>query len=472
MAKKMASLKEKKYHFIAAGGVGMSALARILLEKGLNVSGSDLKESKYTKLLRNLGAEIFTGQDAKNIKSDMTIVISSAISEDNPELKEARRLNLEILHRSDMLKIISDDFSDNKDALFFGFSGTHGKTTTSGLCSYVMSKAGLKPSYAVGGIIPDINDNSKYDSDKIFIAELDESDGTIVKYRPNVNVINNLSFDHPDFYKNGMQDIYNTFKKYIDRTASNAILITNADNDGSVEFMKIMNNRKFFTFGLEKDADYMAKNIEFTGFSSKFDIFVKGNFKITMELSVPGIHNIYNALAVFATLDLTGFAPEKYVQHFKTFSGMGRRFQTVAEFDGIKVIDDYAHHPEEIKTTLSGLASYKGGRKIAVFQPHRFTRLQGLWNDFLNAFEDVDKIFVTDVYNACEEPIEGINSENFIKDLKKTNSNCEYAAGDMKEVATAVYKDLKAGDVVITLGAGTVTGVGKYLKEINEKIKL
>lgn len=468
----MTNSKEKKYHFIAAGGVGMSALARILLEKGCIVTGSDLNESKYTKLLRDLGAEIFTGQKAENIKPDMTIVISSAISEDNPELKEARRLNLEVLHRSDMLKIISDEFSDDKDALFFGFSGTHGKTTTSGLCSYVMSKSGLKPSYAVGGIIPDINDNSKYESDKIFIAELDESDGTIVKYRPDVNVINNLSYDHPDFYKNGMEDIYKTFKKYIDGTSEKAILVTNADNDGCVEFMKRMNNRKFVTFGLEKDADYMAKNVDFTGFSSKFDIFVNGNFKVSMELSVPGIHNVYNALAVFAALDLTGFNPKEFVQHFKTFSGMGRRFQTVAEFDGIKVIDDYAHHPEEIKTTLSGLASYKGGRRIAVFQPHRFTRLQGLWNDFLSAFDTVDKVYVTDVYNACEQPIDGINSENFIKDLKKKVSDCEYISGDMEKVAEKVYNDLKSGDVVITLGAGTVTKVGKYLKEINEKIKL
>lgn len=468
----MTKSKEKKYHFIAAGGVGMSALARILLEKGCIVTGSDLNESKYTKLLRDLGAEIFTGQKAENIKPDMTIVISSAISEDNPELKEARKLNLEVLHRSDMLKIISDEFSDDKDALFFGFSGTHGKTTTSGLCSYVMSKSGLKPSYAVGGIIPDINDNSKYESDKIFIAELDESDGTIIKYRPDVNVINNLSYDHPDFYKNGMEDIYKTFKKYIDGTSEKAILVTNADNDGCVEFMKRMNNRKFVTFGLEKDADYMAKNVDFTGFSSKFDIFVNGNFKVSMELSVPGIHNVYNALAVFAALDLTGFNPKEFVQYFKTFSGMGRRFQTVAEFDGIKVIDDYAHHPEEIKTTLSGLASYKGGRRIAVFQPHRFTRLQGLWNDFLSAFDTVDKVYVTDVYNACEQPIDGINSENFIKDLKKKVSDCEYISGDMEKVAEKVYNDLKSGDVVITLGAGTVTKVGKYLKEINEKIKL
>lgn len=460
----MDTLRDKKYHFIAAGGVGMSALAKFLLEKGCIVSGSDISESKYVKLLRKLGAEIFIGQKAENIKPDMTIVVSSAISEENPELKEARKLNLEVLHRSDMLQLISDEFSKDKNAVFFGFSGTHGKTTTSGLCSYVLAKAGKHPSYAVGGIIPEISDNSKFDSDKIFIAELDESDGTIVKYSPDVNVINNLSYDHPDFYKNGMQDIYATFKKYIDNTDENAVLITNADSEGCLEFMKIMSDRKFITFGLD-NADYTAKNIVFDGFSSKFDIYYKDTFKTSMEMSIPGIHNVYNALAVYAALDIKGLEPEKMTEYFKTFSGMGRRFQTVAEFNGIKVIDDYAHHPEEIQTTLSGLTSYKDGRVIAVFQPHRFTRLKGLWNDFLNAFDTVDKLFVTDVYQASEEPIEGINSENFVKDLKI--KDCKYIEGDMKNVAKKIYGDLKQGDVVITLGAGTVTQVGGYLKKIS-----
>ena len=465
----MDNLTKNRYHFIAAGGVGMSALAKFLLEKGCNVSGSDISESKYVKLLRNLGAEIFIGQKAENIKPDMIIVVSSAISEDNPELKEARRLNLPVLHRSDMLQLISDDFAKDKNALFFGFSGTHGKTTTSGLCSYVLAKAGKHPSYAVGGIIPEIADNSKFDSDKIFIAELDESDGTIVKYTPDVNVINNLSYDHPDFYKNGMSDIYATFKKYIDGTSEDAVLITNADSEGCNEFMQIMKNRKFITFGLD-NADYTAKNIVFDGFSSKFDIYYKDEFKTSMEMSIPGVHNVYNALAVFAALDVKGFEPKNFVEHFKTFSGMGRRFQTVAEFNGVKVIDDYAHHPEEIKTTLSGLSAYNNGRVIAVFQPHRFTRLQGLWKDFLKAFDTVDKLYVTDVYHACEEPIDGINSANFVKDLKL--KDCKYVAGDMKEVAKSIYGDLKQGDIVITLGAGTVTQVGGYLQKISRNEEL
>lgn len=460
------ALKDKQFHFIAAGGVGMSALAKFLLEKGCEVTGSDISESKYVKMLKNMGADIKIGQKAKNISPNMTVVVSSAISEENPELKEARRLNLEVLHRSDMLKLISDDFSTDEKAIFFGFSGTHGKTTTSGLCSYVLSKSGKHPSYAVGGFIPEINDNSKFDSDKIFIAELDESDGTIVKYRPDVNIINNLSYDHPDFYKNGMSDIYATFKKYIDNTAENAILIVNNDSEGCREFVSLMPERHFVTFGLN-EADYTAKNIEFNGFSSTFDIYCKEEFRVKMKLSVPGIHNVYNAVAVFAALDLKGFHPEEMLEHFKTFTGMGRRFQKVAEFNGIKVYDDYAHHPEEIGTTLQSVSSYKGGRVVAIFQPHRFTRLQSLWNDFLNVFNTVDKIFVTDVFHACEEPIAGVNSENFVKEL--TNKDKTYVCGDMQTVAEQIYPTLKDGDLVITLGAGTVTQIGGILKKLSEK---
>lgn len=462
----MTDIKNKKFHFIAAGGVGMSALAKYLLEKGCTVSGSDIAENKYVKMLREMGADIKTTQVAENIKPDMTVVISTAISEDNPELKEARRLKLDVLHRSDMLKLISDEFSERKDAIFFGFSGTHGKTTTSGLCSYVLNKAGKRPSYAVGGTVPELDNNSKYDSDKIFVAELDESDGTIVKYKPDVNVVNNLSFDHPDFYKNGMSDILKTFKQYLSNTAEDAVIIINADNEGCQNLAEMMPDRKFYTFGLS-DADYMAKNVEFDGFSSKFDIYKGNRFITDMEISVPGVHNVYNTLAVFAALDIKRMHPEQMCDYFKTFSGMGRRFQKVAEFNGVRVIDDYAHHPEEIKTTLSGLTSYKGGRVIAVFQPHRFSRLKSLWKDFLGAFDTVDKLIVTDVYHACEKPINGINSANFVKDMQ--HKDCKYVAGDMETVARELYPELQSGDLVITLGAGTVTQVGKHLKHISEE---
>ncbi len=262
-----------------------------------------------------------------------------------------------------------------------------------------------------------------------------------------------------------MSDIYKTFKKYIDNTAEDSLIITNTDSEGCREFIKLLPERNFVTFGLN-DADYVAKNIEFNGFSSKFDIYCDGEFRVKMELSVPGIHNVYNALAVFAALDLKGFHPEEMLEHFKTFTGMGRRFQKVTDFNGVNVYDDYAHHPEEIGTTLQSVASYEGGRVVAIFQPHRFTRLKSLWNDFLNVFNTVDKIFVTDVFHACEEPIDGINSENFVKELK--NEDKTYVGGDMQTVAEKIYPTLRKGDLVITLGAGTVTQIGGFLKKLSE----
>ena len=457
--------KDRHFHFIAAGGVGMSALAKYLIERGYRVSGSDISESKYTKMLQNMGAEITIGHDPNVIKKGMTIVVSSAIHRDNPELVRAEELNLPILHRSDMLLEISKEFSENKDAVFFGFSGTHGKTTTSGLCSFLLNKSGHNPSYAVGGTIQNIGNNSAFGSEKIFVAELDESDGTIVKYRPDVNVINNLSFDHPDFYKNGMSDILKTFAQYINNTDKDAIVVTNNDNDGCKDLLEMIDDRKTVTFAVKNDAVYMAKNIIFDGFSSKFDVYKHNEKLCAIELSVPGEHNVYNALAVFAALDVKGFNPCSMLAYFKEFTGMGRRFQQKAKFNGITVIDDYAHHPEEIKTTLNALSGYKKGRVIAVFQPHRFSRLQRFWNEFLTAFDFADKLVVTDVYYASEEPIEGVNSEAFSKEL--THKNSEYISGDISHVAEILYHELKQGDVVITLGAGTITKLGDELLKIS-----
>lgn len=461
--------KDSHFHFIAAGGVGMSALAKYLIERGFKVSGSDISESKYTRMLEDMGAEITIGHDASVIKKGMTIVVSSAIHSDNPELVKAKELNLTILHRSDMLLEISKEFSQNKNAVFFGFSGTHGKTTTSGLCSYLLNRAGHNPSYAVGGTIQNIGNNSAFGSDKIFVAELDESDGTIVKYKPDVNIINNLSFDHPDFYRNGMSDILKTFTQYINSTDKDAIVVTNNDNDGCKDLLKMIDKRKVVTFALKNDADYTAKNIIFDGFGSKFDIFRHGQKFCEIELTVPGEHNVYNALAVFAALDVKGFEPASMTGYFKEFKGMGRRFQQKAEFNGIKVIDDYAHHPEEIKTTLNALSGYKNGRVIAVFQPHRYSRLQRFWNDFLTAFDSADKLVVTDVYNASEEPLDGVNSCNFSKELK--HKNYEYISGDISCVAEVLYPELKCGDVVITLGAGTITKLGDELSKISGAAK-
>lgn len=462
---------KKKYHFIAIGGVGMSGLAKYLLQNGFEVSGSDINDSKYVQGVRKLEAKVQIGHDENNVPDDCIVVASTAIRENNPEIQKAKRLGLPIWHRSDLLAEIAQH-----EQYFIGFSGTHGKTTTSGLCSYVLEKASLKPSYIVGGIIPEINTNANATQDKIFIAELDESDGTIVKYSPNLVVVNNLEPDHLDFYKNGLESILETFEKFLSNLRENAVIMANTDNEGVKRLVKyftehkLAHNAKFVTYSIGGNTDYSAKNIVYGEDYTTFDIYYKGELQTNLKICLKGVHNVYNSLAVWGSLHQAGVKMDLVNPHFATFTGMGRRFQKVGEFDGISIYDDYAHHPTEIKATLSSSKSFKNRNVIAVFQPHRYTRLQNLWNEFMGAFSDVNRVVVTDVYAASEDPIEGVNSEAFTNELKeKIDIPCENLKGDMKSVAKQLYPTLKSGDVVIGLGAGTITALGKELLALHDE---
>lgn len=446
----------------------MSGLAKYLLEQGCDVSGSDICDSKYVQQLRDLGAVVHIGHSAENVPEDCVVIASTAIRANNPEIVRAKELGLPIYHRSDLLAEIS-----RGGKFFIGYAGTHGKTTTSGLSSYVLEKAGLNPSFVVGGIVPEISTNAQYRDGKYFVAELDESDGTIIKYSPDTVVINNLEADHLDFYKEGLSAILDTFEKFLSGLKPDAIILANNDSDGVEELIGgcstiILN--PIFSYGLN-DADYTAKNIVFGEDFTTYDIYYRDEFLTDMKIILKGVHNVYNSLAVFASLHQDGVDINLIKPHFATFSGMGRRFQKVGEFGGISLYDDYAHHPTEIKATLSASAAFQNHRVIAVFQPHRYTRLKSLWGEFLNAFYGVDKVIVTDVYAASEDVIEGINSENFTAELQTRGVDCEYLAGDMKSVAQQLYPELKSGDVVIGLGAGTITSLGKELLQLDKEME-
>jgi UDP-N-acetylmuramate--alanine ligase len=461
------NFEKKSFHFIAIGGVGMSALAKYLIERGAKVSGSDIQESKYTHLLSDKGVEVTIGHNADLIKENMIVVASSAIKPTNPEIIRAKELGLKIYHRSDILKMISDEFSENNNSCFLGFCGTHGKTTTSGLCSYLLEKANLKPSYVVGGIISEISTNGAFNGHNYFVAELDESDGTIQKYSTDIAVINNMEEDHLDYYKNGFEDIAKTFNKFLSNKSNQKVIINN-DDLGNNKFMKLYPNYNFITFGLN-NADYTAKNVKFIGFGSEFDIYYKNEKIDTIKLSILGKHNVYNALAVYIALKEANVDTSLIIDHFKTFSGMGRRFQKVAEFNGIKIFDDYAHHPSEIKTTLTSAynAKSKDEKIVAIFQPHRYSRLKGLWEEFKTAFDCADELIITDVFPAGEDEIPNVNSVTFSKDIK--HKHVTYFSGNMEECAKKIYPNLKKNDIVITLGAGTITQIVKLLKEQSEK---
>ena len=442
------------YHFIAIGGIGMSGLAKYLLEDGHTVSGSDITDSKYVEQLRKMGAKVYIGHDKSNVPDNAKVIVSTAIRNDNPELIRARELGLQIYHRSDLLKEISQN-AQKEGKIFIGFSGTHGKTTTSGLASYVLERAGLEPSFVDGGILPDINTNAQHKNGRHFIAELDESDGTIVKYNTDILVINNIEEDHLDFYRDGMSDIIKTFKKAIEQSKK---VIVNADNAGT----RLLDGN-FITYGL-RDAYYRAADITYSKEGTEFKVFKNKEFLTNIKLQLSGVHNVYNALAVISALTEAGVDINGIKEYFYDFSGMGRRFQKICEVNGVQVYDDYAHHPTEIKATLEA-AALKFGKEniVAVFQPHRYTRLKSLWKEFLNSFENASRVIVTDVYAASEDEIEGISGKNFASNLSKA----EYISGSISNVAEKLLPTLKQDNVVIGLGAGTITTLGKDLQNIS-----
>lgn len=452
----------KKYHFIAIGGIGMSGLAKYLLENGREVSGSDISDSKYVQKLREMGAKIYIGHDENNLPEDCVVVVSSAIHEDNPELVKAKRLNLPIYHRSDLLAEIS-----NSEKCFIGFSGTHGKTTTSGLCSYVLEKGGLEPSFVDGGIVPELNTNAQCKNGAHFVAELDESDGTIVKYSPDIVVVNNLEADHLDFYTDGLNSVVKTFHKFISNLKPEARIVLNAD-DAGVQKLKSLILGDIYTYSVEGEADFVANNIKIQPDFTTFDVYYKNQFISEFKIILKGRHNIYNSLAVISALYLAGVDVAALREHFSTFTGMGRRFQRVGKLNelNVDIYDDYAHHPTEIRATLEASGVFAPRRVVAVFQPHRFTRLESLWADFLRVLKSFEGlVVVTDVYAASEAPIEGVTGENFAKEL-----GAKYLAGDMKNVARELLPHLKENDVVIGLGAGTITNLGKELLALETEV--
>ena len=456
-------IKDKKFHFIAIGGIGMSGLAKYLIEAGCEVSGSDIEKSKYTEKLEKIGAKVYIGHNADYIKPDMIVIASTAIRPTNPEYVRAKELGLEVYHRSDLLSYISRQF---KGKSFFGFSGTHGKTTTSGLCSFILDKIGKNPSFVVGGYVPELNTNARHGSKEYFAAELDESDGTIVKYEPSINVINNLELDHVDFYSDGLTGILKTFSKFLSGLDDTSKNIINIDNAGSRNLIEENPDKKFITFGIDNPADYIAKNIRYADLGSTFVVERYGKNLGEIKMTIPGKHNVYNALAVIAALIEDGFDFDEMAPPFKEFTGMGRRFQKVAEFDNITVIDDYAHHPSEIKTTLDSVKDLSN-RTIAIFQPHRYTRLQNFWDEFMTSFDSVDKLIVLDVYGASEDFIEGVTSEIFTSKLN--HKDAIWIGGSIEQACEKILPLLKPYDIVLTLGAGSITKVGPTLKALNEK---
>ncbi len=459
-----------RVHFVGIGGVGMSGIAHLLLQQGVAVSGSDVKESSYTQSLREAGAQIFIGHSPENVHGATEVVVSSAIKPTNPEIIEARRLGLPIRHRSEKLAELLDARRGVTVA------GTHGKTTTSSMAATLLAHAGLAPSFAVGGTINTEASNARGGASEWFVAEADESDGSLVNFHPEFAIITNIELDHTDFYEN-IEQVYAVFRAHIRNIKPGGTLIACCDDPGVQTILESLGlggepeksaastPLKVLCYGLSPHATVRAKiTEEETGFC-QFEVWRGDTYLGRVKLAVPGQHNVLNALAVFALGVEIGIPTTTIVEALERFRGVRRRFQIVAQNADFVIVDDYAHHPTEIRATLSAARRIHRGRIIALFQPHRYSRTQSLAEEFGKAFHDADIVVLADIYPASEEPLAGVSSELILHRLAHNGHPAAFYVGSLQNAEDFVVANAQPGDLILTLGAGDVTKCGPSLAQ-------
>ncbi len=449
--------KKKSIHMIGIGGISMSALAEILKQDGFSVTGSDFKESDAVRKLIAGGIPVSIGHSPENVGNPSAVVYTAAISHDNPELVHARSLGVPVVERAVLLGAIMKRY-DNPIAV----SGTHGKTTTTSMLSQVLLSADLDPTILVGGILPSIGSNLHLGSQNYLVTESCEYCGSFLKFFPKVSLILNVEEDHLDYFKD-INDIIDCFHQFAEKTPEDGALIVNADDPNAMASVAGI-NRKIMTFSIEsRDADFFAEKIQYNDAGcGSFTVLKNGTFFMDATLSVPGIHNVKNALAVCATADLFGITPQQIQKGFDSFFGTCRRFELKGYYNGAKVIDDYAHHPTEIMTTLSAAKTAASGKVYCVFQPHTYTRAFKLKAEFSTSFSDCDAVIVTDIYAAREKDTGLIHSRELAEAIQEKSHNAQYA--ESFEAAEALLRSwAKPGDFLITLGAGDVNTICEAL---------
>lgn len=433
----------------------MSGIAEVLLNLGYKVSGSDLNLTDTTERLQQLGATIYHGHNEKNITDVDVVVTSSAIKPDNPESHTARSRVIPVIPRAEMLAELM--------RLKYGIAvaGAHGKTTATSLIAVVLDKGGISPTVVIGGKFNTTNTNTILGSGDFLVAEADESDGSFLKLSPTIAVITNIDAEHLDYYQN-ITEIRRAFVQFANKVPFYGLNILCLDNEHVQDIIPQLEKR-YLTYGLTPQADLQAREVAVKGLSTTFKVFHHNKELGTIELKMPGTHNVYNALAAIATaleLDLK-FPVIK--EALETFEGMQRRFQVKGEFNQIILVDDYGHHPTEIKATLSAAKSIWERRLAVVFQPHRYSRTRDLFKDFLSAFNQADLLLITDIYPAGEDPLPGIKAENLFHAIKEHGHKHVFYHAQREEVLEHLLKLLKPGDVVITLGAGNIWELGEQL---------
>lgn len=436
------------YHFIGIGGIGMSAVAKLLLTCGWKVSGSDLKRSGMTQELEALGACIFPGHAASNLEGADVVVFSSAVREDNPEMIEAHRRGMRIMRRAEALAGLM------RDQTVITVAGSHGKTTTTSLFSCLLIEAGLHPTVAVGGIVRNIGTNACMGKGDYFVAEADESDGSFLCYEPTYSVITNIDYEHMDYYKN-FESQLEAFGRFARRTKQAGCVFYCRDDEPLRRLMRGYDGRSM-TFGLTDAADVCARNIVMEGLISEFDCHCAGAYLGRFRLSLGGAHNVSNSLAVIAVGLQLGIGSDVIARVLGSFKGVSRRLEIKSAGECATFIDDYAHHPTEIRATLAAVRRFSAGRIIAVFQPHRYSRTKFLMDEFGRCFSDADIVIVTDIYAASELPIEGVTGESVYAAIREYGRGKEASYIPREELVPRILEIIRQGDVVITLGAGDI----------------
>lgn len=448
----------RKLHFVGIGGVGMSAIAEVMLDKGYEISGSDLSDSEVVQKLRAKGATVYKGHDSTNVEGKDAIVLSSAIHQDNPELVQAKKLGLKIFHRSDILAFLLNAVKG------IAVAGAHGKTTTSSMISVVLEHAGIDPTILIGGFVDYLNGNAKLGKSDYLVAEADESDGSFLKFYPHIAVVTNIEDDHMDHY-GSMENIIKAFIQFIQNLdKENGLAVLCFDNENIRNITKQI-DRQYISYALEHEADYTATDIVTDGPQTTFTVVYKGEKLGAVTLNIPGRHNVLNALATIAVCHKLGLSIKTIAEGFTVFSGTKRRFQTKFRNEDVWIVDDYAHHPTEIQTTIKAAKQTEPKRLIVAFQPHRYTRTQLLRKEFGSCFKGADMLILTDIYAASEKPIPGISGKTIVEEVKMQTGVDAVYIEKLADIAPWLEKNKQKGDLIITMGAGNIYTVGETLAD-------
>ncbi len=452
--------KRQHIHFIGIGGIGMSGIARILLNLGFLVSGSDLKDSEITRNLRQFGGVIYKGHEPQHVLGADVVVVSSAIKEENPELIAARAALIPVIPRAEMLASLM-----RLKKFGIAVAGSHGKTTTTSMVSSILREAGTDPTVIIGGVVKSFKSNAVWGEGDFLVAEADESDGSFLRLSPAIAVVTNIDMEHMDYFPD-IDAIYDSFLEFLNRVPFYGMSVLCGDDPLLVKIRKELMGPSIF-YGLSPENDIIATNIKLDGFSSSYVVSHNDLELGEIKLKVPGIHNVRNSLAAIGVALELEIPFDKIKKGIEIFDGVGRRFEVIGNEKGIIVIDDYGHHPTEIRATLdTAKRTFPNSRIIVLFEPHRYSRTHALMDEFTGCFNDADLLWISDIYAASEKPILGITGERLVRGIREKGHENVFYIKSINDMPEAVCAWLADGDVVITLGAGAINTIGPKLLQL------